>query len=38
LFEPESHRPISEIKIDLVKLEEERKKVEERVREIMEKC
>jgi type I restriction enzyme M protein len=38
VIEEEKYRPISEIKSDLEKLEEERKKVEERVREILEKC
>jgi type I restriction enzyme M protein len=35
VIEEEKYRPISEIKSDLEKLEEERKKVEERVREIL---
>jgi type I restriction enzyme M protein len=38
IIEEEQYRPISEIKSDLEKLEEERKRVEERVREIMKKC
>jgi type I restriction enzyme M protein len=38
VIEEEQYRHISEIKSDLEKLEEERKNVEERVREIMEKC
>jgi type I restriction enzyme M protein len=37
VIEEEQYRPISEIKSDLEKLEEERKKVEERVRRIIEK-
>jgi type I restriction enzyme M protein len=37
IIEEEQYRPISEIKSDLEKLEEERKGVEERVREILEK-
>jgi len=37
IIEEEQYRPISEIKSDLEKLEEERKKVEERVRRILEK-
>jgi type I restriction enzyme M protein len=35
IIEEEQYRPISEIKSDLEKLEEERKKVEERIREII---
>jgi hypothetical protein len=35
VIEEEKYRPISEIKSDLEKLEEERKKVEERIREII---
>jgi predicted transcriptional regulator len=35
VIEEEKYRPISEIKSDLEKLEEERKKVEEKIRKVL---